>query len=170
MRSTCFAPIAEKNARILILGTLPSQRSLECGEYYANPRNQFWWIMGQLVGTEPELPYSDRIHHLKLSKVALWDVCQSAERPGSLDAQIRSSTPNDFNAFFVNFPQIQFICFNGRKAEKIFTQKVSGSFKSPSAIAFETLDSTSPANTHKRNLKLDKWRNCLTRAGIIDRI
>ena len=34
-----FDPIATPDARVLILGTVPSQRSLEAGEYYAHPQN-----------------------------------------------------------------------------------------------------------------------------------
>jgi hypothetical protein len=37
-----FPPIITSNTRILILGTVPSEKSLTRGEYYANPRNQFW--------------------------------------------------------------------------------------------------------------------------------
>jgi G:T/U-mismatch repair DNA glycosylase len=37
-----FAPLADAKTRVVILGTLPSDISLELGQYYANPRNQFW--------------------------------------------------------------------------------------------------------------------------------
>jgi len=40
-----FEPIADQRTRVLILGALPGQISLERREYYANPTNQFWRLM-----------------------------------------------------------------------------------------------------------------------------
>ncbi len=53
--STGFPPIAGPDARILILGSLPSQRSIAAGEYYAHPQNAFWRIMQELVGASGSL-------------------------------------------------------------------------------------------------------------------
>ena len=76
------------DARVLILGTLPGAQSLKCGQYYAQPRNQFWQIMGRLFEFSPDLPYPNRIDQLKENGIALWDVCASACRTGSLDSRI----------------------------------------------------------------------------------
>ena len=87
-----FAPLVAAGARLLVLGSLPGVRSLRDGEYYAQPRNAFWPIMGELTGARPDLPYAERGARLVAAGVALWDVCGSARRAGSLDAAIEGSS------------------------------------------------------------------------------
>ncbi|MDP1927725.1 MAG: DNA-deoxyinosine glycosylase, partial [Thiobacillus sp.] len=48
MPDKCFPPIADLHARVLILGSLPGQVSLQRQQYYAQPQNAFWKIMGRL--------------------------------------------------------------------------------------------------------------------------
>lgn len=101
-----FAPLASTAATVLILGTLPGRTSLARGEYYAQPRNAFWPIMGDLFGAGPDLPYAERTSRLIERRIAVWDVCASAKRAGSLDSKIAigSILPNDFNGFFASHP------------------------------------------------------------------
>jgi TDG/mug DNA glycosylase family protein len=61
MKCIGFDPVSDGNTRALILGTMPSAESLRCGEYYANPRNSFWTIMGTLIGAHPKIPYDERL-------------------------------------------------------------------------------------------------------------
>ena len=98
-RSSGFPPLARDDARILILGSLPSQRSIAAREYYAHPQNAFWRIMSALTGADGN--YSERCAALTSHSVALWDVLASSVRPGSLDADIQMSTAevNDFKQF-----------------------------------------------------------------------
>lgn len=144
-----FPPIAAPHARLLILGSLPGQMSLERREYYAQPRNAFWTIMGRLFDAGPELAYATRTQRLAEHGVALWDVCAAARRAGSLDAAIEhaSVTPNDFAAFLAEHPQIRLIAFNGGKAAELFRQRVQPTL--PDALVSVrrvTLPSTSPAH------------------------
>ena len=145
-RSFGFPPVSRADARVLILGSLPGQASLAARQYYAQPRNAFWPLMGRLFGAGVELTYEDRLRRLTESGVALWDVCASARRPGSLDAKIEALTvaPNDFAGFFKAHRGIGLICFNGAAAERLFERHVSPTLHAP--LPTLRLPSTSPAH------------------------
>ena len=164
MKCASFNAVESANARVLILGTLPSVKSLAAGEYYAHPRNSFWWIMGELIGAAPVLPYAQRLKRLRLSGIALWDVCKAAERAGSSDANIlmESIEPNDFRSFLTSHPRIELICFNGQPAHKLFLSKALPQLAGLRPIPQAVLDSTSPACARiSREEKLARWRKCL---------
>ena len=150
---------------MLILGTLPGAVSLARGEYYAQSRNVFWRIMGELVGASLELPYVERVERLVTRRIAVWDVCAMAHRDGSADAAIQSKTiqPNDFATFFRMHPAIELICFNGAKAEEFFRRHASPTLESPAnTIRRVVLPSTSPANAAMSfESKLAAWRAAL---------
>ena len=158
MRHASFPFVARPDAVVLILGSLPGAESLARGEYYANRANRFWWIMGELVGAYPDLPYAARLERLRDSRIALWDVCASAERAGSLDANIVAAEPNDFATFLEGHPDVRLIGFNGGYATTLFTRSV----KVPAFIRTERLPSTSPAHAGMRpDAKLARWRAAL---------
>lgn len=166
MECAGFCPVAGPDARVLILGTLPGAESLKRREYYANSRNSFWRIMGLLVGASPDLAYEERRRLLKKSHIALWDVCQSAERSGSSDSKILAATikANDFRSFFNRHPHIELICFNGRMAETLFLRRVLPGLAEAQIIGRQVLASTSPANTRlKQEEKYECWRQGLSR-------
>ncbi len=163
--SVGFAPIASPDARILILGSLPSRRSLEVSEYYAHPRNAFWRIMGELLGAAGDYP--ERCRTLTNHGIAVWDVLHSSVRPGSLDADIRLETamPNDFAGFFAAHPKVRAVCFNGRKAEELYRRLVLPELDEP-GHELGSLPSTSPAHAAMSfDKKLGIWRSMLERMG-----
>jgi TDG/mug DNA glycosylase family protein len=160
---TCgFAPILGDRARVLILGSLPSVASLEKNQYYGHPQNVFWRIMGELFGAGPDMPYAQRTRILVNARVAVWDVLRSSVRPGSMDADIETSTakPNDFETLFRDQPGIRLVCFNGRTAAKFFEQLVAPVIENGSnSRQYETLPSTSPAHASLSFAdKLERWR------------
>lgn len=148
-----FAPVARADALVLILGSLPSPASLEKQQYYGQPRNAFWPIMGELFGAAPELAYARRRAQLRANRVALWDVCRSAVRPGALDSDIRrdSIVPNDFAAFFVAHRRIRAVFFNGQTAAGLYRQLVLPGLPEPwRRLPQQVLPSTSPAHAAMR--------------------
>jgi hypoxanthine-DNA glycosylase len=163
-RCVGFAPVSRADARVLVLGTLPSVESLRRQQYYAKTQNAFWKIMTDLTGVAPDAPYDLRLQSLKDAGVALWDVCAAARREGSLDAAIRETIPNDFAGFFRAHPGIELIGFNGQAAAKLFRQHVAPSLSEAARkIPGVTLPSTSPAHASMNfERKRALWREALT--------
>jgi TDG/mug DNA glycosylase family protein len=159
-----FAPLARRDARVLILGSLPGQESLRRQQYYAQPRNAFWAIMGELYGAGPELCYAARLRRLRARRVAVWDVCASAVREGSLDAMIvtASVVANDFAAFYAAHAHIRLVCFNGATAHALYRRLVLPRLGTRRHPPLRVLPSTSPAHA-ARSLadKLAAWRAAL---------
>ncbi|NLN94687.1 MAG: DNA-deoxyinosine glycosylase [Bacteroidales bacterium] len=92
-----FPPIIDGNTKVLVLGTMPGDRSILTGEYYANPKNQFWKIIFRVFNSgESVLDYNDKIELLLKNKIGLWDVLFRANRAGSLDSNIYNEEFNDF--------------------------------------------------------------------------
>ncbi|MDX8391733.1 MAG: DNA-deoxyinosine glycosylase [Mariprofundaceae bacterium] len=144
---TGFPYCADKNARVLILGSMPSRKSLAEQQYYAHPRNAFWPMMGELFDFDAALPYETRLQCVKNNNIALWDVARQCIRPGSLDADIRDVKANDFKPFFASHRQIRHVFFNGRKAESLFLNMVQAQLPLPYQSFKRTLlPSTSPAH------------------------
>lgn len=140
---------------------MPGVRSLQEQQYYAQPRNAFWTIMGALFGAGQEIPYAERLEVLRKNHVALWDVLRSCERPGSLDAKIVASStrPNDFDAFFASHPKIHTVFFNGKTAQRYFMRSIAPTLSCPfNEERLIGLPSTSPAHaTMSPQDKLAQW-------------
>lgn len=159
--SAGFGPISGKGARVLILGSLPSEQSLQNREYYGNPQNAFWRIMGDLVDAGPDLPYRQRSELLVGNGIAVWDVLRSSVRPGSLDANIDMKTvvANDFVSFYERHADLSLVCFNGQKSASLYEQLVARDLSdSLNTLRYETLPSTSPAfAAMDYAAKLQRW-------------
>ncbi|MGH8738639.1 MAG: DNA-deoxyinosine glycosylase [Burkholderiales bacterium] len=155
-----FQPISSKNARVLILGSMPGERSLEVGQYYAHRRNAFWKIMQAITGLEASAGYGERVRFLKDHAIAVWDVLHSCHRKGSLDAAIEAGSvkANDFNAFFRRHPGIHTVLFNGAAAERYYRQYVVPKV-GRTAMNLLRMPSTSPAHAALSfKQKVSAWR------------
>lgn len=155
-----FPPVIDARVETLILGSFPSEASLAAGQYYAHPRNQFWTILGRLLG-EPlaELPYETRLARVLAHRVGIWDVIGACERAGSLDASIRAHEPNDFARLHRLAPRLRRVVFNGQTAGRYAHAFESAGF------ATAVVPSTSPAHAGlSLQQKLAAWRRAL--AGV----
>ena len=162
-----FPAVSKANARVLILGSMQGLPSLTANQYYANPHNAFWRIMGTIYDFDPGARYASRLSKLKKSRIALWDVVESCFREGSLDSAIRSDSVrvNDFNSFLQGHSQIALICFNGGKAEQLWKRHVApGLGDTATGPVYHRLPSTSPAHAAMPYAtKLKQWRKILPR-------
>ncbi len=111
---------------------------------------------------DPTFAYDERTARLRASGIALWDVCEAAVRPGSLDASIDLQTvvTNDFALFFQQHPGIVHVCANGATAHRLYLRRVRPLLPEPSAsLPLHLLPSTSPAHASLRPAqKLARWR------------
>jgi len=164
---SCFDPIECKDARVLILGSMPGVESLAQQQYYAHPRNSFWYIMDSLFGFDMNADYNNRAASLIKNKIALWDVLSQCIRQGSLDTAIEKDSiiRNDFLTFFKQHPEIRYVFFNGQKAEKEFKRFILPELDDNySYIQYSTLPSTSPAMASlNKDQKLKIWREVKNR-------
>jgi len=154
---TGLAPVIDKRARVLILGSFPSTASLAARQYYAHPQNQFWRVLGAVIGRPlQEMDYAARVRAVQAAGIAIWDVFASCQRAGSLDTAIRDAVPNPLAELQESAPALRRVCFNGRMAAR--------RIREVEALGFEALvlPSTSPANASwSFERKLVAWRAAL---------
>ncbi|MGO9927033.1 MAG: DNA-deoxyinosine glycosylase [Mycobacterium sp.] len=151
-----FPPVVDDRARVLILGSFPSAQSLATGQYYANPRNAFWPITGELFGFDGSASYAKRLAALQSHGVALWDVLRECRRAGSADSAIdpKGLVVNDFAELFANYPTISRVYFNGAKAAGLYRRLADTAER----VVYRRLPSTSPAHVTRPGEKLAAWR------------
>jgi hypoxanthine-DNA glycosylase len=161
---TGLAPIGDERARVLILGSFPSEASLVAARYYGHPRNQFWRLVGSVIGVAlHEMDYEQRVATLVAQRIAVWDVIARCERVGSLDSAIRAEVANDIAGLLRRWPRIATIAFNGGKAAS-YRRRVA-SLPEAAEMSIVVLPSSSPANaTHSFAVKEAAWRHALVPA------
>ncbi|HSH97988.1 MAG: DNA-deoxyinosine glycosylase [Methylophilaceae bacterium] len=160
-----FGYVANTEAKVLILGSMPGKVSLAKQQYYGHAQNLFWPFMNEILGIDPTLAYEQKLALLQNNGIALWDVMQECERHSSLDSDIleHSIKPNDFNDFFLRYPAIRHIFFNGTKAELSFRKYVLPANNHLEYLQLIKLPSTSPANASiSRMKKLEEWRKVIS--------
>ena len=154
---TGLAPVIAPDTRILILGSFPGAASLAAQQYYAHPRNQFWKLVGALVGEDLHaLPYAARLPRLLAHRFGLWDVLAGCEREGSLDSAIRKPAANDFERLRHLCPELETVGFNGQTSGKFAPQFAEQGYRTV------VLPSSSPAHMAMSfEQKLASWKRLL---------
>jgi hypoxanthine-DNA glycosylase len=155
MKICSFAHISDSNSRVLILGTMPGEKSLKLNQYYGHAGNVFWKLIFNIYNEPISNDYDKRKAILLKNKIALWDVLKGCEREGSADSAIVKEEVNDFENFFEDHLEIKLIAFNGKNAEDYYNQF----YPDKPNIQTICLPSTSPANTWKSfEEKLGVWK------------
>lgn len=156
-RKASFAPVVDAATRVLILGSLPGEASLAAARYYANPRNQFWRLVGGVIEVDlAALDYDRRLSCLLSHGIGLWDSVGSAARTGSLDSAMRDVQANALAELAASLPALRCVAFNGAKSAAVGASHLSGA----SQFAQIRLPSSSPAHAAVSfDAKLGQWMN-----------
>ena len=162
MRCESFEPVFAPDARVMIVGTMPSVKSLEQAQYYAHPRNAFWPIMFDFFGKMHDNDYERKKALIRTHGLALWDAAACCEREGSLDSAMRGVVFNDFPSLYARCPDVHTVLCNGGTAHALFLR--SGFAGDRTVLR---LPSTSPAYTLPYAKKLAAWSEALLQSGIL---
>ena len=154
-RKHSFPPVIDARTRLLVLGSLPGERSLAEQRYYAHPQNQFWRLISPAAGRDlATLAYPDRLAALLEAHIGLWDVVASARRAGSTDAALREVEGHDIAALARTLPRLRAIAFNGATAFRTGTKQLGEAAQRYTIVA---LPSSSPLHTIGFEKKLPAW-------------
>ncbi len=157
-----LGPVIDRSTRLVVLGSFPGVASLQAGQYYAHPRNQFWAILSTLWDQDLRaLPYPRRLEALLSHGLGLWDVYASCLRDGSLDSAIEQAELNDLASLRRLAPDLRAVAHNGGESAR--HRRITEAL----GVAVLRLPSTSPANASwSFERKLEAWRVALTETGV----
>ena len=132
-------PVFDKNSKVLILGSFPSEASRAAGFYYGHRQNRFWRVLSQITGDDCGITKEEKTRFLLKNRIALWDVIASCTVTGSADSSIKDVIPNDISVI-TDKADIKAIYLNGKLSAKLFEKHIKCD------IPRICLPSTSPAN------------------------
>ena len=107
-------PIYDEYSKVLILGSMPSQKSREVGFYYAHKTNRFWHILEKLFHVNLNT-IEEKKKLLLDNHIALWDVFAFCEINASSDASIKNYQLNDID-MILKHANIKAIFCTGKKS------------------------------------------------------
>lgn len=135
-----FAPVYDRESRLLILGSFPSVKSRQIDFYYGNKQNRFWrTVCGFFQESVPESTEGKKEFLLR-RKIALWDMATACEIRGSSDASVKNAELADLSEVLEK-AKIEKILLNGALAYRLFIQRYADL-----SLPYVKMPSTSPAN------------------------
>ena len=136
-----FPAVVDSQSRILILGSVPSIKSVENNFYYMHPKNRFWKVLSCLYGVDLyRATVPERIEFLKSNFIALYDSVEECDIEASKDSAISNVTPADVPSLIAK-SKISHIYCNGKASFRYLLSAY------PEYANMATLlPSTSPAN------------------------
>ena len=153
-----FAPVVAADTRVLVCGSLPGEASLAARQYYAHPTNQFWRLIGGVIGADlAKLAYPERLAALTAAHVGLWDTIATARRAGSLDTAIRDHAPTALAGLVATLPDLRAVAFNGGTSARIGARQM----ENHAGIALVKLPSSSAAYCRITMAQKQAEWNCL---------
>ena len=136
-----FAPVYDKDSKILILGSFPSVKSREVNFFYGHPHNRFWKVVSRLLNEDEPQSVDEKKAFLLRNRIALWDSIVSCEIENSADNTIEKVKPNDISIILKNADIKEIFC-NGQTSRKYYHKYIEPIVN----IKATALPSTSPAN------------------------
>ena len=137
-------PFIPKDAKFLILGSLPSVKSREQGFYYAHPQNRFFKVLSSIFNTQEPASIEDRKAFLKKYKIGLYDVVFECDIDNSDDSTISNVKIINLKKILNDNPSIKVVAINGGKAKSLFQKYLLKDVNEDIKVVY--CPSTSPRN------------------------
>ncbi|MCM1386545.1 MAG: DNA-deoxyinosine glycosylase [Bacillus sp. (in: Bacteria)] len=136
-----IAPVYDKKAKVLILGSFPSVKSREGQFFYHHPQNRFWKVTAAVFDCKEPETIEEKKQMLLSHHAAVWDVIASCDIVGSSDSTIKNVVVNDIGRL-LRETEIERIYTNGGTAHKYYQKYLCKPLDKEDIM----LPSTSPAN------------------------
>lgn len=152
-------PSIPSNCRVLILGSMPSVRSIQLQRYYAHPRNRFWRVVIALLRLHPDSSIHQCMLALHQHHIGLWDVIAQCRRHTSADSAIvwSSVRPNPLPELIAQTSSLARVLCNGQTAFRAWKHCIADHVRSE--LSVHLLPSTSPANARwSMEALVEAWR------------
>ena len=152
-----FPPVIDENCTTLILGSVPSVKSVEYDFYYMHPQNRFWRVLSLIYGVDLYgASVEERKKFLLAHHIAMYDSVEECDINASKDTDIKNVVPADISAL-MQISKINRILCNGKASYNYFVK-----YNPALAPIATSLPSTSPANAQFSLERLVKeWGNAL---------
>ena len=172
----------EKDTKIVILGTFPSEASRDTF-FYHKSTNQFWTILSKLYNCndichlqkneiskdKEEQLIENRKAFLKKHQIGLWDVIDKCDIDKSKDSSIKNPSYNDLASLKTECPKLEHIYFSSKKAFQFYQKYLRDNLKDSAiktwlenVVIREALPSPSSANARMTlEQKQKRWGELL---------